>query len=304
MNSHFQNPVSLRKAAFLGAVALVAGWVSGCSSPQISARAVVKSDASAKAVLRSAQDAHGSRNFAGMRDISVRYEGRWGLIGPRFQPVLSDRGFRRDSEERLILSTRTLAQEHTGPSGKKYVLRDARGVQVAYNGSPAAPGESTEAAALVADAYTMFLLGPFYFNRPGVALASDGEASVGGALCDRVMAVLRPGFGSAPEDRVLLFVDRASKRLLRVRMTLNGLDSTRGAEVDITFRNFRKIGGVWWPTDFDERIREPFDLHAHHWRITGLDFNRGLRRADLVPGRWNSRADRAAGPRAEPGQRK
>lgn len=62
-----------------------------------------------------------------------------------------------------------------------------------------------------------------------------------------------------------------------VRMTLDGIESTRGAEVDVTFRDFRKIDGVLWPTDFDERIRVPFDLHAHHWKMLGLDTSRGLR---------------------------
>ena len=140
------------------------------------------------------------------------------------------------------------------------------------------------AAALVADAYTLFLLGPFYFDRSGVVLALTGEAMVDKAMCDEVVAVLRPGFGMAEEDRVILFIDRATKQLRRVRMTLSGLESTRGAEVDVTFRNFRKIGGIVWPTDFDERIRVPFDLHAHHWHMLGLDMNRGLQASDLGTG--------------------
>jgi hypothetical protein len=65
----------------------------------------------------------------------------------------------------------------------------------------------------------------------------------------------------------VLFIDRATKQLRRVRMTLNGVESTRGAEVDVTFRNFRTVEGVLWATDFDERIRVPFDLHAHHWTL-------------------------------------
>jgi hypothetical protein len=102
--------------------------------------------------------------------------------------------------------------------------------------------------------------------------------------------VLRPGFGAAAEDRVILFIDRTTKQLRRVRMTLNGLESTRGAEVDVTFRDFRRIDGVLWPTDFDERIRVPFDLHAHHWKMTGLDTNRGLREQDLTSSGFKNRA--------------
>jgi hypothetical protein len=27
----------------------------------------------------------------------------------------------------------------------------------------------------------------------------------------------------------------------------------------------------------------PFDLHAHHWRMLGLEINRGFRAGDLAP---------------------
>jgi hypothetical protein len=235
-----------------------------------------------------------------VRDVTVRYEGRWASIGPRFQPVLSDTGFRRGSEERLLIGPRIMAQEHTGPAGKKFVVRGLGKVSVVYNGVLSNDAEAQRAAALVADAYTLFLLGPFYFDRPGITLATNGEAIVDKAVCDEVLAVLRPGFGAAEEDRAILFIDRASKKLRRVRMTLNGLESTRGAEVDVTFRSFRTIGGIVWPTDFDERIRVPFDLHAHHWRMLGLEINRGFRAGDLtVPGMKG----RAAAPSAPVSQK-
>jgi hypothetical protein len=60
-----------------------------------------------------------------------------------------------------------------------------------------------------------------------------------------------------------------------VRLTLNGLASTAGAEVDVTFGEFREVGGVVWPTDFVERIRSPFDLFAHRWTMDGLRLNGG-----------------------------
>lgn len=170
------------------------------------------------------------------------------------------------------------------------VVRSHSRVGASYNGVQCTDSEKLRAASLVADAYTMFLLGPFYFQRPGVVLASDTQARVDGAMCDTVLAVLRPGFGAAKEDRVLLFIERETRKLRRIRMTLNGLDSTRGAEVDVTFRDFRKIGGVVWPTDFDERIRVPFDLHAHHWRMLGLDINRGFRESDLTSFGFKARA--------------
>ncbi|MGB8466719.1 MAG: hypothetical protein WCE49_17365 [Terrimicrobiaceae bacterium] len=226
----------------------------------------------------------------------MRYEGRWAALGPKFQPVLADTKFRRGSEERLLIAPRALMQEHAGPGGKKTVLRQSGAVAVGYNGAVSNDLEANRAATLVADAYTLFLLGPFYFDQPGVVLVPNGEATVDKAACDQVLAVLCPGFGMAEEDRVILFIDRATKQLRRVRMTLNGLESTRGAEVDVTFRDFRKIGGILWPTDFDERIRVPFDLHAHHWRMLGLDTNRGLRASELTVAGFKGRAARPAAP--------
>ena len=274
--------------------AAVAGLLSACSSPQICTRALGKTDPAAKALLAASQDAHGKKAFAKVRDVSVRYEGKWAAVGPKLQPVLADTKFRRGSEERLLIASRVMMQEHSGPGGKKIVVRKPGTVAVAYNGVASNDAEASRAAALVADAYTLFLLGPFYFDRPGVVLAPNGEAVVDKAKCEQVLAVLRPGFGMAKEDRVILFIDRKTKQLRRVRMTLNGVESTRGAEVDVTLRDFRNIGGIVWPTDFDERIRVPFDLHAHHWRMLGLDTNRGMNASDLAVSGFKGRATKPA----------
>ena len=256
--------------------------LSACSSPQICERPVTKSDPEAVALLDAAQIAQGKSAFKKVHDVSVSYEGKWASIGPRFQPVLVDKSFRGSSEERLLLGGKTMiAQQHKAASGVKRVVRSPGSVAVSYNESTSRIEEKNAAAALVADAYTMFLCGPHYFQRAGVTVTNAGQGKVDGVVCDQVMAVLRPGFGVAEEDRVLLSIDQADKRLIRVRMTLNGLESTKGAEVDVTFNEFKRIGGVLWPTDFDERIRVPFDLHAHHWRMTGLDFNRGFSASDL-----------------------
>jgi len=206
-----------------------------------------------------------------------------------------DSKFRGASEERIILSPRIIAQSHTGPGGVKKVLREPGQIAIAYNGTVSQDAEAKQAAALVADAYALFLLGPFYFQQSGTVFAMNGESLVDRAPCDEVLAVLRPGIGMAEEDRVILHIDRSSKLLRRLRLTLNGLDSTRGAEVDVTFRDFKRIDGVLWPTDYDERIRSPFKLHAHHWNLLGLESNRGLRAHDLRLLQWT---DKAATPSA------
>ncbi len=277
-------------------LAAMVGLLTACASPKICTREIRKSEPLAVALLNESQRANGRKAFTKVHDLSVRYEGRWASIGPRFQPVLADTEFRRNSEERLLVGERIIAQEHSGPAGKKLIVRTPGRVSLAYNGTLSEDAEAKRAAALVADAYTLFLLGPFYFDRPGVVLTRNGESVVDKAVCDEVLAVLRPGFGEAKEDRVILFIDRSSKQLRRVRMTLSGLESTRGAEVDVTFRDFRTIGGIVWPTDFDERIRVPFDLHAHHWRLRGLEINRGFRASELTPGGLKGRAANPTAP--------
>ena len=266
------------------------GLLSSCASKQIRSRSITTSEPAAQTLVTASQKAHGGFAFDRIMDLSVRYEGKWASIGPRFQPVLVDSKFRGASEERMILSPRIIAQSHTGPGGVKKVLRSPGQIAIAYNGKATDEDETRQAAALVADAYALFLLGPFYFQQSGTVFAMNGESFVDQALCDEVLAILRPGLGMAEEDRVILHIDRSSKLLRRVRLTLNGLDSTRGAEVDVTFRDFKKIDGVLWPTDFDERIRSPFKLHAHHWNLRGLESNRGLSARDLKLVQWTNKA--------------
>ena len=264
--------------------------LTSCASSQICTRSITNSEPEARALVTASLKAHGGAAFDQIRDLSVRYEGKWAAIGPRFQPVLVDSKFRRASEERIILFPRSIAQSHTGPGGVKNVLRSPGQIAIAYNGTANDDDENGRAAALVADAYALFLLGPFYLQQSGTVFAMNGESLVDQALCDEVLAILRPGLGMAEEDRVILYIDRNSKLLRRVRLTLNGLESTRGAEVDVTFRDFKKIDGVLWPTDFDERIRSPFKLHAHHWNLRGLESNRGLSTRDLKLVHWTRKA--------------
>ena len=249
----------------------IIAFAGGCSTPQISSRAVSKSDKTAVALLKASQNSYGATAFRKARSITVRYEGQWASIGPRFQPVLADTQYRGRSTEVLIPRTNAMRQIHTGSAGVKEVVRSSGKIRVSYNGIPSADLEIQRAAALVADAYRLFLTGPFYFDRPGVLLVEAQPANIDGNVCDQILAILKPGFGFASEDRVLLSFDRTTRYLRRIRTTLNGLDSTVGAEVDVTFRDFRRIDGILWPTDFDERIRVPFKLHAHHWRIVNLD---------------------------------
>ena len=65
-------------------IATVATLLSDCASPQICTRDIAKSDPRAEALVTASQDAHGKKAFAKVRDVSVRYEGRWAADGPKF----------------------------------------------------------------------------------------------------------------------------------------------------------------------------------------------------------------------------
>jgi hypothetical protein len=57
----------------------------------------------------------------------------------------------------------------------------------------------------------------------------------------------------------------------RLQFTLNGLDSTRGADVDVTFSDFHKAAdGSVWPRTFVEYIQRPLRAKAHEWRMNSL----------------------------------
>lgn len=246
----------------------------GCASTETPRTTLTASDPEAVALVTASQRAHGAMSWSTIRDLNVRYGGKWGVLGSRLQSTLADRRYRRESEEALDLVGGTIVQLHKGSGGRKFVLRAPGRVTVWYNGQADAREEVIRAAALDADAGKMFLLGPLYFQRPGVILEKLGTAKVDGAECDQVLAVLRPGFGYAEEDRVVLSIDRETQRLRQVSMTLNGLNDGKG--VDVTFGKWAERSGVWWATDYDERLRGRLKLQFHHWTLLDLKANRGF----------------------------
>jgi hypothetical protein len=82
--------------------------------------------------------------------------------------------------------------------------------------------------------------------------------------------------GFSAGDDLMLFIDRESHLMRRVRFTLNGLESTRGAIAEVDVGRFKTLEGISWPTYYYERLLRPLPLPVHEWRMTGLDLNRGL----------------------------
>jgi hypothetical protein len=289
----------LNRALCIGLLSLLAA----CSSVPMPQQS--KTQADARALLDQSQAAHGKAAFLAIRDLSVAYDGTWFDIVTKVQPILTDKTFRKASEERMLFSggsgDNVIAQIHTGDAGKKMVLRDSslplgERASVWLNQQPETDRDKIAAAHLVVEAYQLFLYPAFYVER-ATHLERVGTGSVGGRECELLLAVMRPGIGNSAEDRVVLYIDKQDKLVRRVRLTLEGLDSTKGAIVDVDHDRFVEIAGVKWPTHFYESLVAPFPgLPAHDFSLRGLDVNRGLTKADFANAQFSERAAKPAAP--------
>ena len=113
--------------------------------------------AAARELLDAAIAAQGGYLFGRDAEITVEYDGRWRRIVKVLQPVLVDADYRKSSTETLDLANGRLEQVHRGPGGVKRVVRTPDSVLVEYDEEVSEDAEVRDAAALVADAYTLFL---------------------------------------------------------------------------------------------------------------------------------------------------
>ncbi|WP_426955603.1 hypothetical protein [Muricoccus radiodurans] len=245
-----------------------------------------------------------------LQDISVSYTGQWAAVIGSLQPALVDAGFRGRSEERLLPREGLVAQSHIGPEGRKQVTRrtapNSQGdVQVSFNQEVAVDIQRRAAAALVADGYALFLLGPMFIagswaaERRQVLEVSEPETiRVDGQEhgCDVLRVSLAPGLGFSTSDQLALFIDRRERLMRRVRFSLNGLESTRGAVAEVDASGHILAHGVHWPSRFHERLLRPLPLPVHDWTLTGLDVNRGISVAEVTGPSFSGRAAAPATP--------
>ena len=276
---------------FIAASAI--GLLAACGS--IPAPQGTASQPEALALLEQSQQAHGKAAFAAIKDINVSYGGTWFDLIKRVQPAITDAAFRQTSQERMLVNgPSAIAQIHSGPSGQKAVVESDRKVSVWYNGAPYAGADQQAAAHLVLHAYQLFLYPAFYVQRASL-LERAGSSVVNGRDCDVLLAVLRPGIGNSREDKVLLSIDRETKLVRRVWLTLEGSEPSQGAVVSVEHDKFVRVGGVMWPTHFYETVVRPFaGLPAHDFYLTGIDVNRGLTATDFAGGRFSEKAARPA----------
>lgn len=241
-----------------------------CSSLPVPGPGAVTSDPAATAILRDAAR-HQGDPWKRIRKATVSYEGEWATPATKLQPVLTDPGFRKSSVETYEPRIQRVTQTHRGPSGVKSVRSAIGAVQVAYQGQASYDLDTLASSALVADAYTAFLFGPSWLAAKADRIGLVGTRTLDGEVCDLVAGRLLPGFGSHREDHFIAWIGRDTHRLRRLQFSLNALESTRGADVDVTFSDFRKgRNGAEWPTSFLEYIQRPFVLKAHEWRMTSL----------------------------------
>ena len=289
-----QNPVFTRRA-MLGAFALP--WLTGCSTP-LPLVAAPAGDAAAVQRLRASAEAHGLAAYREFTDINVGYTGQWRPLIGGIQPQVVDAGFRVSSQERLMPKAGVSGQAYTGPQGHKQVswhrgrgTADPLGdVAVWFNGVPSDDPAARQAAALVAESYGLFLLGPLWLADRALPMTRAGTESVDGRLCDVIELWLSPGLGRVAADRVALCIDRRDDLTRRMRFTLEGFVNTQGAVAEVdTFDHERRFG-LMWPMRSFERIVHPISLPAHDWHVTGLDINRGYAVKDVTGGSFEGAA--------------
>ncbi|MES2710593.1 MAG: hypothetical protein V4653_03350 [Pseudomonadota bacterium] len=290
----------LTRRTALAALGLPA--VAGCVAPLPPLAASTMSE-SARALLDRSAAAHGLAGFRAIRDLSLRYEGEWAPIVGRLQPVLVDQGFRGASEERLLPREGIVAQAHTGPAGVKQVVRRAdlgdAGIAVSFNGARASDADQRAAAALVVDGYLLFLLGPI-FLAGGWPQARSLSGEIDGTdtidvhgqswACDVLRLEVSPGLGFSPRERLALYIDRSEGLMRRVRFSLDGMRSTRGAMAEVDASGHVARNDVRWPTRFHERLLRPLPLPVHDWRLTGLDIDRGFGAPEIEGAAFTGRA--------------
>ncbi len=267
----------LSRRALLGALgASSLPWLGGCSTPlPLGAQAPV--DASAAALLQDSAQAHGLQAYRSIQDINLAYEGQWRPLINGVQPEVVDAGYRGSSQERLMPKAGVNAQAYTGPRGRKQVFWQRSPAEAAlwYDGAPSTSEPLRRAAALVAEGYGFFLLGPLWALDRGQAWSRQGTERVDGRLCDVVESPISPGLGFAGKDRIALCIDRSGQLTRRIRFTLEGFAGTQGAVAEVDTFDHQRRFGVLWPMRSYEEVVHPIRLPAHDWRIAGLDINRG-----------------------------
>ena len=252
------------------ALAIFLSIAAGCAG--VPAARPGGADASAEAWLARAAAEQSRSALTRLDVVDVHFAGHWSPVIGHIEPVLTDEQFRGVSDERYFVKRPVVEQTHYGPGGVKGVFRGPGVVHVRYNGLPNKDPDVDHAAALVADGYRLFFFGPSFLIERRAVLQDLGPDRVDGHCCQNLLAILRPGIGDSPEDRVVVSLDRTTARPVRYRVTVNGMDATQGGIADIHVGEFVRFDGIDWPTRFYEELKRPVDIAVHHWRATSISY--------------------------------
>lgn len=264
------------------AALLFAGWASPFPRVADAPAAPFPDGLDAPTLFARTLTAHGGDLHAAGGDLNLSLDGQWDRLILRIQPVVTDATYRVRAEERYLPAERLYAVQWQGPAGTKQVVRTPETIEIYYNGERDPDEARRRAAAMTADAFQLFHLGPSFLQAREATFTRLANHTEQGVAYHRLHTTLRPGFGFSPADDVVIWIDPTTHRLFRVHLTLNGFETTQGAHVDTTFLAYRQVGAFLLPTELNERVRGPLRINAHRWWLTGADLDRGWEAADVT----------------------
>ena len=229
-----------------------------------------------KALLTEAAQAAGDP-WRRCERVEMQLSGEWCDLVERLQPGLVDSGFRKRSTEVYEPGLGRVTQRHTGPLGTKEVTRSGRNIAVRVNGAVVEDTEKTASAALVADAYALFGFGASWLVAKGSHFQVIDKKRLAEESCWLVSMEIKPGFGESERDWVIAWIGSETRRLHRVQMTLFGLESTAGADVDVVFNDWLSgPHGTQWAGHYVEYVQRPILTKAHEWRLESIKVQRSI----------------------------
>lgn len=284
------NPV---KILILGMVIFSGGCAK--TSPEFQRMESPPSDnLTADSIFESTFLKHGGDNLTALNDLNIAIDGDWHFLITKIQPLVTDAKYRQKSEERILPKDRLYTALYTGEAGQKQVLRTPTQISVAYDGQLISDDKKQAAAALTADAFYLFALGPLALNERVEKWQRLSDVKEDGKTYYRINGQLKPGIGLSEQDYITLWVEQQSRLTYRLHITLEGFETTKGAHVDTTYLGYTTIGGFTFATHFFERVRGPISIDAHEWWYTGIDINRGLTKNDVKLEAWSKKASEPA----------
>lgn len=247
------------------------------------------------ALFKRTLKAHGGDSLSQLKDINLSVSGKWGAIPARIMPKVADQYYRVTSEEHFLPNQGIYAAFHNGPAGTKKVVRMPGSAEVFYNNEVFKESDTLQATAMTSDAFVLFSLGPLALNRYQADFTQIADSNFKGKKYHRIYSRIKPGLGFAKEDEVVLWIDPDTYLTYILEVTLKGYPKTQNAHVNVRYLDYQQFGknnqySFTIPIHIIERVLAPINVHAHTWRVTGLDLNRGITLNDISGKKWKGLA--------------